>query len=184
LGVEAAELGDGDGVLGGNIVTCIARDDLVPLVAVGHGAGQGRGVTGRGRRGGGGGRVSHGSRDTGANVVISPKVGAGSVDLGVPGPQLRGGDAVLLGNNFATIAGLNLVEAVAVGHDARHEGRVAGSRAGGGGGGGWGGSTGNPDADIVVGPEVGARGVYLSVPRLELGHRDTVLLGDRVALIT
>ena len=186
LGVEAAELGDGDGVLGGNIITCIARGDLVPLFSARPGAGQGRRVTGRWRRGGGGGgRVSHGSRDTRAGVIISLKVGAGSVDLGVPGPQLRGGDAVLLGDDVAAVAGLDLVEAVAVGHDARHEGRVAGSRAGGGGGGGrWGGGTGDPDADIVVGPEVGAGGVYFGVPRPELGHRDTVLLGDRLALIT
>lgn len=40
------------------------------------------------------------------------------------------------------------------------------------------------DADVVVGPEVRARGVYLRVPLFELGYRDAVLLGDRLALIT
>lgn len=178
LGVEATKLSDGDGVLGGNIVTGIARFDLVPLVAVGHDAGQGRGIAGRGWRGGGG----RGSGDTGADIVVKPEVRAGSVDLGIPGLQLGRGNTVLLGNRIATIARLNLVEAITVSYDTRHEGRVAG-RGTGGRGGGRGSSARNVDTDIIIEPKVGAGGIDLGVPGLELRRGDTVLLGNGIATV-
>jgi hypothetical protein len=109
----------------GDRVATIARLNLVEAIAVSYDTRHEGRVAGRGTGGSSGGRGSS-TRNANTDIVIKPEVRAGSVNLGVPGLELRGGDAVLLGDGITTVAGLDLVETVTVFYNTRHGGGVAG----------------------------------------------------------
>ena len=104
LGIVAAEHGRCDLVLGGHSITGVARGNLVPLVTVGHGPRQLKRVAWQ---------ICTGN--TGANIIVEPEVGAGSVNLSIPSPQLSHSDTILGGNRVASITRLDLMVTITVG---------------------------------------------------------------------
>lgn len=94
--------------------------------------------------------------NTNADIVIHPQVGAACVNLGVPGAELIKSDTRCRIDRITVITRLDLVELLAVAHNARHlrlrgGGRRRRVRHRGGGRG-----VRNVHADVVVQPEVGA----------------------------
>lgn len=89
--------------------------------------------------------------DSNADVVVSPQVSAGRIDLGVPTAELGKANVVLCLDFVASIARGDLVEGLALGNNPRHL-----RRSGCGGTRGGGSRTGDVHADVVIEPEVAA----------------------------
>lgn len=108
------------------------------------------------------GHASQCSLDASADVVVQPEVGALGVDKGVVRVELGRRDVVGLSDSVTAVAGLDLVELLAVGDDAGHlrlgpgVGGLGGFAGSCGDGGGRGSRAGGVDADVVVEPEVAA----------------------------
>lgn len=141
--------------------------------------------------------------DSNADVVVSPQVSAGRIDLGIPTAELGKANVVLCLDFVASVARGDLVKGLALSNNPRHLRRR--TRVGGCGGTRGGGSgTGDVHADVVIEPEVAAlcwnrlehhasrclpkigirTSVGLRVPLLEVAVADAELRLNRVALIT
>jgi len=135
--VPRPELTDRDAVGSGNVVARVSRGDSVVLLAAGNHAGHrnggGAGAARGCRRGGGdcgdwghegrvGGRGGDGrrddrgdhARDSDADVIVEPEVGADLVDGGVPREELVERDVVGRRDGAAVVVGRDEVELVAV----------------------------------------------------------------------